>query len=1110
MEHKTKLRKTAFYESKVLRTIVLLWSILFLGFYSGYGQAKEVMIDKNQIISVDEVFDIIKKQTDYRFIYKSDIFKGVPAVKVTKGSISVEKLLSQSLPATGFRFNFKGKTIEIDKVLPQPEQKNVQEDITISGNVVNANDGLGIPGVNVIVKGNPSVGAATDIDGNFNLLVSKDAILVFSAIGMKTIELPVSQAENVVMREDTSLLDEVVVVGYGTQKKSSLTASVSTISPKEVQKQLTTNVASALQGRTPGVEILQKGGEAGADVNILIRGAGTFGSTAPLYVIDGAMSNNGLNSLNPVDISSIEILKDGAAAAIYGSRAANGVVLITTKNGKSGDTLIELSSSYAYQTPSEKLDLMNASQWREFANIVADNSTAYDRAPQNVNPTDPSRSNDWQDIYYRSAPIWNLNMGISGGGENATFNTSLGYIKQKGITIQSDFEKYNGRINSTYKKGIFSVQENLSIAYSKKVSAPKRQILAIPTLPVTDEQGRYISTPSELGYSIANVDFTNPLAQIYTQDRYTRKTDITGSLGITAELYKGLKYKLNLAGSYLNTNGYTHTPAYASYWNADGSPDSKFSQTYTSLSESRGVNFNYTIDNLLTYNGSVKKHNFDALLGTSWMRQFYRVNSVDSDVNDLGSKTITTYKGSGTVGSNQSNSALLSYFARLNYDYDDKYLLSISIRGDESSKFAKGNRVGYFPSVSAGWNIHLEPWFENKWVNKLKVRGSYGELGANFINPYSFLSLAYGPVPAIFNNMRNYGYVTRFAQQDLTWETAVSSNIGIEAGFFDNKIALTAEYFIKTNRDLLAPLEPLPSSGQTIIINDGNVPYYNTASVRNKGVEIALGYHNKWEDFSMSINSNVTFLQNEVLALGEGVQPIRGTLMSSKFNDRPTITKEGLPIGSFWGYQVAGIDNKGNFLYENKEGIATVLADLSEDDKRVIGNPTPDFTYGLSLDLKYKNWYLTSFFQGVYGNDILNAAKYMLYFNYETNTPVDALTNSWTSNNTNATLPIAKTDNYNGGNSLPSTFYIEDGSYLRLKNLQIGYEVSKNLLKRLQGVRALRVYAGVQNAFTITNYSLYDPEVSSNTLFSRGIDGIYRQAPTVNARVYTIGFNLTF
>ena len=383
---------------------------------------------------------------------------------------------------------------------------------TVTGTVV---DGLKDPliGVSIQQKGTDN-GTITDADGRFSLTIrtNADAVLVFSYIGYVSQEIVVGnqQVLNVTLSEDTEQLDEVVVVGYGVQKKSSMTASVASVSVDEIQKQVAPNVASTLQGRIPGVEILQKGGEAGADVKILVRGAGTFGETEPLYVIDGAFSNNGLNTLNPTDIESIEVLKDGAAAAIYGSRAANGVVLITTKQGKKGDVKVDLSATYSVQTPSKKLDFMNANEYREYAAMLVANSPGAINASENINPTNPNLSTDWQDVYLRTAPMYNVNASISGGGENTTFNASVGYMNQEGITIYSGYEKYNARLNGTFKKGRLTVQENLAVAYTNQ--EPKtRMVMSLPTLPLTDEYGRYVSGGGEY-YINASEGNVNPLA----------------------------------------------------------------------------------------------------------------------------------------------------------------------------------------------------------------------------------------------------------------------------------------------------------------------------------------------------------------------------------------------------------------------------------------------------------------------------------------------------------------------------------------------------------------------------------------------------------------------
>ena len=974
-------------------------------------------------------------------------------------------------------------------------------------------------GASVIEKGTLN-GTMTDLDGLATIKISPTATISVSCIGYRTVDIPVNSMDmiEVSLEEDTETLSETVVIGYGVQKKSSLTASVASVPVKELEKQVSSNVASTLQGRMPGVEILQKGGEAGADVKILVRGAGTFGETEPLYVVDGAFSNSGLNYINANDIESIEVLKDGSAAAIYGSRAANGVVLITTKHGHSGATKVDFSTSYSLQTPSRKLEFMDADEYRQYAAMVVANSPGATNATENVNPSDRSVNTDWQDVYLRNAPMYNANVGISGGGEHSTFNASLGYTDQTGINIFSQYKKYNARINSTMKKGRLSVEENLSVSYANK--EPKiRMVMALPTIPLTDELGRYVSAGPEY-YINGSEGNVNPLASYSHQTRRNNVVNVTGSISAGINILPGLDYKLTMGGDYANTHAYNLTSAYDSRWNDDGTADDLYSNKINSLSESWAQNFNYTIDNTLTYARDLGKHHLNALIGTSWMREWYRYNSMSSDNNDLGSSSITVFNGQGTIGGEEFNSCLLSFFGRVNYDYDERYLASVSLRSDTSSKFAKGYRTGYFPAVSVGWNVHNEPFYDIPWLSKLKVRASYGQLGANFIDPYSYISVAHGPVPAAFGEDRVYGYVTRYLQEDLSWEKSISSNAAVELGFLNNSLQFSAEYFNKVNRDLLANLVPIPSSGQMIYVNEGTNPVYNSASVRNRGVELTVSYRKAWGDWGVTADGNITFLDNKVLSLGEGVQPIRSEVfMSGQFNDRPSITQEGLPIGTFWGYVVEGIDDSGDFIFQDNNGIdadgnLTGKPDgkVDENDKTAIGNPIADFTFGINLGLTYRNWDLTAFFNGSYGNEIFALMKYDWYFDYNGGLLKDAL-NAWTPTNTDTNVPVAKISNSSGGNALPSTFYIEDGSYLRLKNLQVGYTFSSKLLDRIK-IDHARVYVSAQNLFTITKYPYYDPEVSAEALFDRGIDGHYgntsSHAATYNARTFNIGVNVTF
>ena len=563
---------------------------------------------------------------------------------------------------------------------------------TVTIKVIDTNN-ESVIGASVLEKGTTN-GAITNLDGECSLTVSEKATLVISFVGYKAQEIPVfgKSLLNVTLSDDAEMLSEVVVVGYGVQKKSSLTGAVASVSSKEIVKQVSSNVASTLQGRTPGVDIIQQAGVAGADVNIVIRGAASFGATEPLYVIDGAFSNGGLSSLNPNDIESIEVLKDGAAAAIYGSRAANGVVLITTKKGKSGKPVIEIDGSYAFQTPTNIPDFLTASQWRTFANKVADNS-GLAHAPENDNPTYPNADTDWAKEWIQNAPMWNLNASISGGGENSTFSTSIGYLDQTGMTIYSDYKRYNFRVNSSYKKGIFSLSENISISHRDKTPTTAFNI-TLPTLPIYDSQGRFFSGGPDYYINPEDGKAQNKIAPLYYTDRYNKVTDIIGAINAQLDIWDGLKYKFSFSGNYSNSHDYTHTPEYYTKWNADGTPDGDYGNPKNSISESRGEEFTYTIDNLITYNKTFSGHTIDALVGTSWMREYYRSMAI-STIDDLGGTDITGFSDvDGKISAGDSNAALLSFFARLNYDYKDKYLLSASIRRDESSKFHNDNRVG--------------------------------------------------------------------------------------------------------------------------------------------------------------------------------------------------------------------------------------------------------------------------------------------------------------------------------------------------------------------------------------------------------------------------------
>ena len=606
----------------------------------------------------------------------------------------------------------------------------------------------------------------------------------------------------------------------------------------------------------------------------------------------------------------------------------------------------------------------------------------------------------------------------------------------------------------------------------------------MPTLPILDEQGRFSSWGPEYYIESENARRNNPFAGLYARNQFTTNFDVMGGFSAGVEIIKGLRFTTSFSGNYTSKHGFTHTPIYYAMWNEDGTPDDDYGNNRNSLEESRNISSNYTWDNVINFDRTFGKHSVQATIGHSWMREFYRYQSY-STINDLGATNV------------------IGFWHSINYDFDGKYLLSASIRRDESSKFHKDYCTGYFPAVSVGWNIHREKFLEGTVVSNLKLTASYGELGANFLSPYNFDDIAFGPIVYTTGGNRfSNGHAAYLKTKNLKWETSKTTDVGIELGLFNQEVTFHANYYHKKNTDLLANIKLNLSSGQVFEINSSNeTPYVNTASVENSGFEFMVGWHRSINrDLRFNLSGNLSTLKNKVLALGENVQPITAGSFSSKFNDAATITRPGDPIGSFYGYTIDGFDSEGNFIFHDTDGNGRITA----DDKVIIGNPIPKLSYGINLDVFYRDFDLSLFFQGVAGNDIFNARKYEYYFNYANNMVEDVL-NSWTKDNTNTYVPVAKVTNADGGNSLPSTFYVEKGDYFRLKNVQLGYTLPENISRKMYMER-LRVYATVSNVFTLTKYSGFDPEVSSNTLFSRGVD----QNSYPNTRNFTVGFNINF
>jgi TonB-linked SusC/RagA family outer membrane protein len=977
---------------------------------------------------------------------------------------------------------------------------------TVTGKVTDKESREPIPGVNVQVKGS-SIGAVTDVDGLYNINFPADAnTLVFSFVGFLSQEVEVDGREviNIQLSPDVKSLEEVVVVGYGTQKKADVTGAVGSIKNENIANITTGNSSALLQGKVAGVRVENSGGAPGAGTNIVIRGTGTLGGGEPLFVIDGNITSS-MSSLNPNDIESIEVLKDAAAAAIYGNRAANGVVIVTTKRGKAGETQVNLSTKTGIQAPTRMLNFLNARQYANYRNMVNDNDNQ-PRALPNDTEFDPSIDTDWQDLYLNPAPVQEYNLSLSGGNENATFFISGGYLDQEGIVVDSDFQRYNFRANSTFTKGRFKLEESLSA--SRAVNNPNnyfgRERAEIPTIPVYNKNndGGFAGVDPVYHGLQRGINWYG--LGILNDNRYT--TDgVLGNISGAYEIIDGLTYKLNLGLDYSVFHSYNFTPTFFFSTSQEAFND------VADLNESVTRGFSTLVENTLNYNKGFGKHNFDLLAG--FTQQKFQSRNIGAQVTDFPTNDLRVVDAANVevnaFGQLQEN-ALQSMFGRINYNYGGKYLFSATIRRDGSSRFTKENRYGTFPSVSAGWRISEEQFFPEGIINDLKVRASYGKLGAQNVGNYVTISglniytdyfFAGGVQPGVAQ--------TVFANPNIVWETTKTSDVGADISLWQGKLGFTMDYFNKVSEDVLTSL-PIPVYGGV-----GNSIVKNAASIRNRGFEFSGTYNHApasgKNKIGYSVTGNFSAIRNKVIALGEGVSPISGGAFTQE-SILATRTEAGHPLGSFYGYVVEGIYQSqdeidaegrknvkpGDFKFKdlNRDGI------INNDDRTFLGSPVPDFEYGMIFNATYRNFDLSLFAQGVQGNEIWNGRKFSHIFDFGGNYVSDVL-NAWTPENTNTSIPRA-TDIDPANNRRASSFYVEDGSYVRLKSLQLGYSLPSSIIGKA-GLSRARIYLSGQNLLTFTKYSGYDPEIGMNGnptqargLFGAGVDAeIYPQARSV-------------
>lgn len=1063
------------------------------------------------------------------------------------------------------------------------------QNIQVKGTVVSGSDNEPLPGVNVVVKGSTSLGTITALDGDFTLSVPADAVLSISYIGFKSQDVAVKGQKilKIVLQEDSETLDEVVVVGYGVQKKSVVTASIAKVSSEDLEGKAPVRIDNALKGMAAGVDVTSASGQPGDSPRVRIRGIGTINNSDPLYIVDGMPIGGGIDFVNPNDIESIEVLKDAASGAIYGARAANGVILVTTKKGKIGKAQINYNFSYGWQSAWKKRDVTSATDYAILQNEKYLNGGS---APLYADPYKLTDSNgadisgfgtDWQDLVFNdNAPVVNHDVTISGASEKVNYYLSLGYFSQDGIVGgnhgHSNYDRLTIRSNTQYnlidaskeRNFLNKLDLNVNMAYMRTHStgistnsefgsilgsALYLSPLMAPTATgdvakgMIDKYSDYELPRAANGdpYTIAGnfgtyQEMNNPLAMMTLNPKKNWSHKFVPKFSIDLQLWDNLKYHFNYSAD-------------MGFWGNEDATTSRFylsgnnNATHTSASSFKAQNVTWQIENTLTYDKTIGKHSFGIVLGQSALKykgdqlggsRWNLVNGnkpsidyatgniqysykTDADGNYLldadGNKIISGATPQfGVYGGPYTVHTMSSLFARLSYNYDERYMFQATVRRDGSSRFGPNNKYGIFPSVSVGWNITNEAFMEDtkEWLSNLKIRASWGKNGNDNIIDFGYTSLTDMGNNVLFGQTATK-YVgskaKRLSNPDLKWEESEQTDFGIDLGFFNNALTFSADYYIKKTNGMIIEM-PIPS-----YVGEAK-PYGNVGDMENSGFEFELGY--KWNigKAKFGVKANATYLRNELKNLGNdtGYLDFDGI---QGFTGGGTRGSNGEPFPYFFGYKTDGVFQNMDEVnaYKNKDGNLIMPSaipgdvrfvdvngdgEITTQDRTKIGSGTPDWTYGLNLNGSWKGFDFNIFFQGVSGADVFDGTYRSDV--YSGNYPTWML-GRWTGEGTSNKYPrLALGDDRNWQ---VSDLYVCDGSYLRLKNITLGYTLPQNLTRKL-AVERLRVYVQAENLLTWTKYWGFDPEISSGPdgIKSLGIDrGVYPQA-----RTYTVGVNVSF
>ncbi len=1072
---------------KLLRTMKLIIYLMVISatqMYAVSSFAQKTKLDiKVENSSIEDLLKNIELNSTYRFFYRSNDLLDKQDINLDLKDKSVQEILDAILPGMSLSYEVFDNYIAVKRA--PIIVKGEKQQIVITG-VVTDKDGYPLPGVNIVEKGTTN-GTVTNLDGNYTINVSSpDAILIFSFVGFLSEEIVVGGQTtiDITLVEDIQSLEEVVVIGYGVQKKSVVTGAISSVKSEDIVNTSITRTEQALQARTAGVQVISGSGSPGAGMKVRIRGYSSNGSSEPLYIVDG-MRTTDISNLDPNNISNMEVLKDAASAAIYGAEGGNGVVIITTKTGTSGKSQVNYELQYTLQSLGHTPEVMNAVQYADYmeeAGLIID-------APTDINT-------NWIDEAFETTPMMKHYLSLTGGSDKGSYILSLSYLDQDGIVkgSQDTYKRYSGMFNADYKLyDWLKVGNNITFNHAKRNSIAENSeyaglisstIMLDPLTPVkyTGELPSHVQDLLDAGKTLlkapdgnywgiskyVNGDNINTFVNRDRSKTTNNTSGVVGSFFSEISPFEGFVFtsRVGLDVNYFNTKTYERVY----YYNADMYND------YSSVEDVILYKMFWQFENFATYTKSISNHNFSLLAGMSSSEYKLKLLSaygspLSKDQESYADLDYITSNTNDVVEGNTTFDRKLSYFGRLSYDYDNKYLLQAIIRRDAAglSILPDDTRWGTFPSISAGWVISNESFFPETFISNLKLRASWGKNGSvSNLGDYQYASTISS---SYLYPSGDGAYITgsrpeQLSNNSLRWETSVQTDIGLDLRAFDDRLTLTVDYFNKKTTDLITDNTPPLEAG-----NDASP--VNGGDVLNKGFEFELGYRGKIGDFSYSFNANLATLKNEVVYLNPTITRLEGATVNSEVM---TAFEEGLPIWYFYGYKTTGIDPAtGDAVFEDVSGDGVI----NDNDKTYIGSSIPELTYGCYLNLEYKGVDFSLVGQGSYGNDILmgmvrvdrpTANRYSLFY-----------TDRWTPENTGASRPSATVDaNYWNSDGL-----IFDASYFRVKQLQLGYTLPSGFLNSIK-VNKFRVYVSLEDYFTFTKYPGMDPEATSAGSFEYG------------------------